>query len=382
MAGLRFHWRLLQSSEAPEATRAAMTQSARTGVPDLPAMIEFCQRAEECGIDGLLTDFGAAKPDSILLATALGLATEKIEFIIAYRSGLLCPTTFVQQLNTLSTLINGRFSLNIVAGHSPREQRSYGDFLPHDARYARTEEFLTICRAYWQRTAPVNFRGTYYTVENGWLNTPYMAPHRTFPELFIAEGSEAARQLAITRGTCWMRLPDTPENVRASAASVLAANKEAGLRLSIISGPTRQEAVQAAYHLIAGLDPRRQEKAQEKAFMQHSDSVSIKAAYDLADTEWLTPYLWTGAVRSHGAPAAALVGSPQEVADALMAYKRAGVSQFIISGWPKRESMIFFGKEILPLVRAKEREEESHRHEFGDGNEHEGSYQPVDRKPI
>ena len=43
-------------------------------------------------------------------------------------------------------LTGGRVSLNIVAGHSPDEQRYYGDFLTHDERYERTDEFLTICR--------------------------------------------------------------------------------------------------------------------------------------------------------------------------------------------------------------------------------------------
>jgi alkanesulfonate monooxygenase len=72
-------------------------------------------------------------------------------------------------------------------------------------------------------------------------------------------------------------------------------------------------------------------------------------------TEWLTPVLWTGLVRSHGAPAVALVGSPDEIADALMSFAQAGVSQFILSGWPKSDSMKFFGEEVLPRVRRMER---------------------------
>ena len=35
-------------------------------------------------------------------------------------------------------------------------------------------------------------------------------------------------------------------------------------------------------------------------------------------------------------------------------YKRIGVSQFIISGWPKLDEMIIFGHEVLPLVRQAE----------------------------
>ena len=74
-----------------------------------------------------------------------------------------------------------------------------------------------------------------------------------------------------------------------------------------------------------------------------------------AEEEWLAPTLWTGAVRTHGAAGIALVGSPEEIAAAILEYKRAGVSQFIFSGWPKVESMEFFGSEILPIIRRMER---------------------------
>ena len=59
-------------------------------------------------------------------------------------------------------------------------------------------------------------------------------------------------------------------------------------------------------------------------------------------------------MKSHGAPAIALVGDPDEVSSALIAYGSQGVSQFILSGWPKEESMIFFGEEVIPRVREKE----------------------------
>src|SRR5215469_6421595 len=139
---LRFHCRMLQGGETRGDTRATGASQRATGLPDLESQIKFCRQAEEAGITGLLTDIGAAKPDPIVLAAALGLATERIEFIVACRSGLISPTTFVQQANTLSALLSGRLSLNIVAGHSPLEQRYYGDYLPRQDRYARTEEFL------------------------------------------------------------------------------------------------------------------------------------------------------------------------------------------------------------------------------------------------
>ncbi len=351
---LRFHWRLPQGGERPGASRAFQASLAETGLPDLDAQVQFCRIAEEVGIDSLLIDFGWSKPDPILLAAALGMRTERIKFIIAHRSGLTCPTSFVQQINTLSTLINGRFSLNIVAGHSPREQRGYGDLLAHDERYERTEEFLAVCHAYWRNEGDVNFSGKYYSIENGKLNTPFISSDRTFPELYIAGNSSAAERLSITQGSCWMQLPDTPERLASQSYHVLQQGKEVGLRCGIIARRTHAEAVSAAHALAAQAGSQFNDRDRETDFIQRSDSVCFNALFELAETEWLTPYLWTGAVRSHGAPAVALVGSASEIASAVIEYKNAGVSQFIISGWPKLEEMLFFAHEVLPLIREKE----------------------------
>jgi hypothetical protein len=35
-------------------------------------------------------------------------------------------------------------------------------------------------------------------------------------------------------------------------------------------------------------------------------------------------------------------------------YGRLGISQFILSGWPKLEEMIYFGQAVLPIIRAQE----------------------------
>ena len=350
----QFHWRLPYSGETSVDTWARKF-STEDGMPDLAAQISFCKRAEEAGIDSLLTDFGYGKPDPMLLAAILGRATEKIKFILAYRSGLFSPTMFVQQLNTLSALIDGRLSLNIVAGYSPGEQRAYGDFLSHDERYERTEEFLAICRAFWKREDEVNFKGKHYAIEKGVLKTRFVSSGRTFPEMFIGGGSQQAQDLAIKQGTCWMRLPDAPEKMRDSVDEVLQSGVEVGLRFAVIARPTREEALRAAYEMTEGMESAREFV---KTSVGKMDSVSFQAAFQQAEagTEWLTHCLWTGATRAYGPAAAALVGSAEEIAAEIMDYERLGVSQFIISGWPKLDQMIYFGEAVLPLIRKMERE--------------------------
>src|ERR1700704_2652804 len=84
---LRFHWRLLQRGEEGGVTRASQASSMEAGLPDLPAQVDFSRRAQECGIDSLLVDINFAKPEPMMLATARGVKTQAITFMVAIRSG-------------------------------------------------------------------------------------------------------------------------------------------------------------------------------------------------------------------------------------------------------------------------------------------------------
>lgn len=153
---LRFHWMLPKGGEAAmktaqETSRVRTTErTSPAALPDMEGWVEFSRRAEESGIESVLLSFSRYEPDTILTACAVGRATTKLKFIVAYRMGLMQSTTFVQQINTLSGLIGGRVALNIVAGSSTEEQHGYGDFLEHDGRYVRAEECLAICHSFWR----------------------------------------------------------------------------------------------------------------------------------------------------------------------------------------------------------------------------------------
>lgn len=350
---LRFHWSM---SSAGEPFRGAKARAAQTGIPNLDAHVRFCKHAEECGIESLLTAFGFHRADPIALSSALGMLTSKISFMVAVRSGICAPSLFVQQVNTVAALTGGRICLNVVGGHTPEEQRYYGDFLSHDERYARTDEFLTICRELWKREAPVTFEGRYYKVENARLNTPFVSPDRAAPEIFLGGNSRAAELLALAHADCLWRLPEPPERMRERTAEMIAAGKEVGILVSLVVRPTHDEAVSAAYDVLASFDGA--PKRTHEEFARKSDSVAFTSTYQLASEsagDWAAPNLWTGAVPYMGAPAIAIVGSPDEVTDMLFAYRDAGVTQFLFMGWPDIEEMTRFSRDVLPRVRARER---------------------------
>ncbi|HXU23884.1 MAG TPA: LLM class flavin-dependent oxidoreductase, partial [Tepidiformaceae bacterium] len=64
--------------------------------------------------------------------------------------------------------------------------------------------------------------------------------------------------------------------------------------------------------------------------------------------------LWTAIAAAVGAygNTTALVGTPEQVTESLMAYYDAGVTTFLIRGFEPLPDAIEYGRELIPMVRA------------------------------
>lgn len=350
MAELRFHW-----GSSLDSGQKKSTQKYRSDLLDLDGAIEFAQDADALGVESLLMAQSYTLPDPLPIIGALARETERVKYILAYRPGLLSPTLFTQIVNTVSWISDGRIALNIVAGTSPVEQGYYGDFLAHDERYAREGEFLDILHRLWGDGGPVSFTGDHYKVVDAQLGLGHKGGGR--PEIYISGNSAVAQQTAIRYGDCWFRYGDTPEEIAKAAAPLVAAGTDVGLRLQVLARGTREEALTELAEIMSETDENH--RAYVKAFVEAGDSEAVKNSMRLAEEAghgWLSPVLYSGAVAYRGGPALCLVGSYEEVAAYLMEYKAAGVGQFIFSGWPARDEMRTFFRNVLPVVRAYEKE--------------------------
>ena len=357
--GLRFHWMLPKGGEVKpdgrqtplEAARyriESMSRSSPAPKPDLAGWTHFAQHAEAAGLDSVLISFSRYEPDPFVVTCALGQAVKKLKFIIAYRSGLMKPTTFVQQMNTVSALVQGRVSFNIVAGSSSEEQHGYGDFLSHDERYERAEEFLAICNAFWHGYPEVNFDGKHYRVEQGRLATPFVSTGRARPEIYVSGHSERSEALAYSQGSCWLRVAEAPEKLAPIVERARNRRLEVCLRMCLLCRPTHEDAVRVAQSLLPA-DRNESTTTLKDDSQMYREGKSIKS-----DGHWLNHNLWTGLVPHYGPVWTTLLGTPREIADTFLEYGRIGVTQFIISGWPEVETLDTLGREILPLVREHE----------------------------
>jgi len=351
---MRFHWSL-PSTGVNDQRRGAQDRYKINPVNDLDRQRDFCQQADALGINSILLPIGFQRADPTGLALAYGMATERLKFMAASRPSVISPTHFVQQVNTVSAFTDGRIEINVVSGQGSEEMRYYGDFSSHDERYQRTDEFWTICHALWRREFPYTFEGKFLRVEGARVNQQFFAPDRDRPYVYIGGSSELATQMAIKHADCLLRLAEPPELMAPKIRPALDSGIEVGIICSQIAAPTHDEAVLAAHRLVENAgDGGIATQVDWRRMTQ--DSQGFSAIYEMGDRgeHWLTPYLWTGLVPYMGAPSISIVGSPDEIIEAIFEYRRIGVTQFLFQARPDFLTLNFFGTEILPRIRQRE----------------------------
>src|SRR5213079_3273446 len=135
----------------------------------------LAQRSEEIGYDLtliaelLLNDIkGEEAPslDAWSSTAALAAVTEKLELMVAVRPTFHNPALLAKQAANIDHISGGRLTLNVVSSWWSGEARQYGvAFDQHDARYARTAEWLQVVTGMWSERH-FSFAGQFYRVED------------------------------------------------------------------------------------------------------------------------------------------------------------------------------------------------------------------------
>ncbi|MCR6482083.1 LLM class flavin-dependent oxidoreductase [Amycolatopsis sp. OK19-0408] len=336
----RFH---ANRSQGPSAQRQ----------PDLDYLAQVARAAERQGFEGVLTPTGTWCEDAWLTTAALIRETTRLKFLVAFRPGVISPTLAAQMAGTFQRLSAGRVLLNIVTGGDAVEQRRFGDWHEHDARYARTDEFLTIVRGVWSGQ-PFSFEGEHLRVEGA---TTLAAP-APVPPIYFGGSSPAALPVAARHADVYLTWGEPPAQVAEKIGKVraLAGDRPIrfGVRLHTISRDTSAEAWAEARKLLDALSPEQVAKAQ--AQLAASESVGQQRMVALHGGKLdggvrgleIHPNLWAGVGLVRGGAGTALVGSHEEVADLIEEYHSVGVSEFVLSGYPHLEEAYWFGDGVWP----------------------------------
>jgi alkanesulfonate monooxygenase len=147
-----FHWMLPKAGEVAmktiqETYRGLTTRSqSPAALPDMDRGVRFARAAEESGIKSVLMSFSRYEPDTLIVACALGRATSALKFIVVYRSGLMQPTTFVQQVNTLGPDRRARVGTAIGAGGSESVSGGLGQLSKRHYSWSCRREIVPLVR--------------------------------------------------------------------------------------------------------------------------------------------------------------------------------------------------------------------------------------------
>jgi alkanesulfonate monooxygenase len=350
---------IIGGTAAPAAYATGARAASRP--PDIDYLGQIARSAEQLGFTGVLTPTGTWCEDAWLTTAALIGQTQRLKFLVAFRPGLISPTLAAQMSATFQRISRGRLLLNVVTGGEEHEQRRFGDFLPHDERYARTAEFLDVIRGAWTGE-PYDFAGRHYRVESATV----MSPPDPLPTVYFGGSSPAAGPVAARHADVYLTWGEPPRAVAAKIAWMRELAEEAGrtlrfgIRLHTISRDSSKEAWAEADRMLGDLSP--EEIGTSQQALARSSSVGQANMRDLhrsyrdggkaADLE-IYPNLWAGVGLVRGGAGTALVGSHGEVADRIEEYASLGIEEFILSGYPHLEEAYWFGEGVLPELRRR-----------------------------
>ena len=338
-------------------TRAASeTHPAQGPIVNLEHIGKAAQAHEEGGFDRVLIAFHSTSPESILVAGHVASVTTKLGLMIAHRPGFTAPTLAARQFATLDQLTRGRIAVHIITGGDDTELRQDGDFLSKDERYARTDEYLEILRRIWTSDKPFDHQGKHYQFERGFSEVKCV--HQPHIPVYFGGASDAAIAVAGKHadiyalwGETYAQVSDLIGNVRKSASRY---GRQPRFSLSL--RPILAETEEKAWAKAEAILERARDLADRTGYKRSGEPAnegSRRLLVAAAQGSRLDKRLWTGMAALTGAKgnSTSLVGTPEQVADALLDYHDLGVTTFLIRGFDVIEDAVDYGRDLIPLTR-------------------------------
>jgi alkanesulfonate monooxygenase len=349
-------------------------------VIDPDYLVDISRAHEQAGFDRVLVGYGAVAPEGWAVAASVLHHTDTLKVLVAHRPGFVQPVLLARMAATMDHLTGGgRIAIHFITGGDEADQKREGDFVAHDARYRRTGEVMSIVRRIWQESSPFDFEGEFFRYEGAFSSVKPVTPDGI--PLYFAGASPAAIEVGAAEADVYAFWGEPRAAVaeRMAAIEKAAATTGRRLRFSISLRPiiadTENEAWEKA-EWIAEQTAQRIELAKarmgnEKDTYQGlggsnnatlsvdrdtsgTTSVGRKRLIEMsAEREVYDERLWMKVANLTGAAgnSTALVGTPEQVAEAMLRYCDLGITTLLLKGFDPVPDALEFGKELLPLVR-------------------------------
>ena len=352
------------------AARGSETEGFDRGGVDPGWVRDFARAHEDAGFDRVLIGYSASRPDGFALASAVLHQTERLKVLIAHRPGFVAPTLEARKLATLDHLTGGgRVAIHHISGGSDTDQQRDGDYIDKDARYARTGEFIEVLRRTFESTVPFDYDGDYYRVTGAHSSVRPVTPGGI--PIFFGGQSDAAVAIGGRHTDTFMLFG---EPLAATAERIRVIREEAAkhgrtVDFSISTRPVVADTEEAAWAKAREIEERiTEQRAREGAFAaqdaRRKDDAAVsnlRLQHHAHDERVHDERLWFGATRAAGlgGNSTGHVGTPDQVAEALIQYWDLGVRKFLIRGFDQIGDVRTWGEGLVPALRARIDERES-----------------------
>jgi len=319
--------------------------------------VRLARVAEAAGFDYALSQirftagYGAEfQHESVSFSQALLQATSKLKVIAAILPGPWHPAVVAKQIATIDHISGGRIAINVVSGWFKGEFTAIGEpWLEHDERYRRSEEFIRAVKGIWTQDG-FTFKGDFYRFNDYTLSPkPVQQPH---PEVFQGGSSRAARDMAARVSDWYFTNGNTPEKLKEQIDDIRAkaqANGHAvkiGVNAFVIARDTEEEARAVLDDII--------KHAHVEAVQAFGDAVKqAGAASPEKQGNWANS-TFEDLVQYNDGFRTNLIGTPQQIAERIVALKAIGVDLVLTGFLHFIEEVEYFGREVLPRVRELE----------------------------
>jgi alkanesulfonate monooxygenase SsuD/methylene tetrahydromethanopterin reductase-like flavin-dependent oxidoreductase (luciferase family) len=310
-------------------------------------VLKTAKEAERLGFDSVwVCDHLMLGRDQAVLEgwTTLAMiagATERITLGLIHQANLFRqPAIAAKMMATLDVLSGGRFIHFFEAGMGRPEQVAYGlDWDDdHKARVRRLEEAIGLIRQLFTATAPIDFEGEFYHLDQAVLMPK---PVQKAMPLWLGEAFPAVINLAARLGDGWNSTPVPLDELARRLAQLdialqAAGRKREALEISFETQVLVAPDVAALRRKVAALIERSREAGAGEPKPQIADFVAGR-------TDQLPDYV-TGPW---------IVGTPDQAKARIRDLRQLGVEHLML--WfmdaPEVDGMQYFMAEVAPALR-------------------------------
>jgi alkanesulfonate monooxygenase len=324
-----------------------------------PFIVDFARAHEAAGFDSVLVGYSSSSAEGFLVAMHAAARTERLGYVIAHRPGFVAPTLFARKVATFDQLTGGRVGLHIITGKTDAEQQGDGDYTPKAERYARAQEYLHLMKKTWAADAPFDFQGRFYRVSGAHSDVRPFQTSR--PSIMFGGASEGALEMGAAECDTFAVYAEpratTAERITEFRARAAKHGRTVGFNMSVrpIIAPTEGEAWDKAHRILAGMaGPLGWKRQEQEGVRAPVDNAGRRQFAFAQEKDVHDERLWMGITKATGAlgNTSCLVGTPEQVAEAILGYYRLGVSSFLMRGFDPMADTTEFGRELIPRIKA------------------------------